>query len=296
MIKIRHMVLPIVCLVFVLSMVHKSYNMATKNDSANSLLFTATGSLSEPLLKLAQLTDVSHNGTLQSLVEGTQKKWLRKPGLERWEMEEIYENKSPEFMPLFVQLGLTEVVTPKNNYYDYALILGATVDTVIKRLDGLNVEVKQIVLLTGQRSLTPEEKAKLIEHDIKCECLTETDMMVQLFKRSKLANLKSELIVVDTPMKKNAEGKDVRPTTGDTIRQWIEQYKPAVGSCIAISTQPFVSYQDTVIRTYLPKEFHLETVGNMDSRKQTVALYLDNIARWLYQELEKQKIENNSTK
>ena len=47
------------------------------------------GTLSEPLKKIAALTKIVHNGTLDDIVKQTQKTWLRKAGTERWEMQNV---------------------------------------------------------------------------------------------------------------------------------------------------------------------------------------------------------------
>jgi len=50
-----------------------------------------------------------------------------------------------------------------------------------------------------------------------------------------------------------------RPTNGYTI-EWLK-LNPIPGSCIAISNQPFVLYQQTVIKILLTYLFQVESFG-----------------------------------
>ena len=75
-----------------------------------------------------------------------------------------------------------------------------------------------------------------------------------------------------------------RPTTPDTVLDWLK-IKPHPGLCLAISNQPYVLYQDSVLKTVLPPSFTVETIGEkMDETSYNVSLLLDNLARFLYQE------------
>lgn len=83
----------------------------------------------------------------------------------------------------------------------------------------------------------------------------------------------------------------VRPTTGDTVDSWL-QSNLISGSCLVISNNPYVGYQDSVVRTLLPNDFKIETVGNKCSLSVVIAVYLDNLVRWLYQE--QKRLSENS--
>lgn len=75
----------------------------------------------------------------------------------------------------------------------------------------------------------------------------------------------------------------LRPTTEDTIKKWLET-NPSSGTCLAISNNPHIGYQHSVLKTYLPDEFKLETVGSSASLELPMAFYLGEMARWMYQE------------
>lgn len=260
-----------------------------------SLLIKDT-KLTEPILEIAKITGIKHQGTLNSIVEETQKSWLRSG--ERWEMDhKKFSQHEFELMPLLNELHMVETLFPRTLEYDYFLVLGALDKTVIRRFNFLNKFVEEnniikennsnpkLVLLTGKRNLLDEEKERL-KKEFNLEGLeTESDMMFAIINKTSVAlNLKNlKIIVIDTPLQTDKSGKIVRPSTPDTIKYWISNFNPQPGKCLAISTQPFVVYQDIVLRSYLPKSFELETVGPQDPRQITIALYLDTLARCLYQ-------------
>ena len=89
--------------------------------------------LSSTLLEILEITKIKHDGTLGSVVEATQKDWLRKAGTERWEMDNAREELKPALEPLFQKLGIIDEVAPKAKQYTYGLILGATITSMRER-------------------------------------------------------------------------------------------------------------------------------------------------------------------
>src|SRR3989344_6686161 len=79
------------------------------------------------LLQLLEVTGVSHDGTLSSIVEETQKHWLRPIGIERWEMTDLDKETREKVFVLADQLGFIQECRPTQKEYDYAILLGATV-------------------------------------------------------------------------------------------------------------------------------------------------------------------------
>ena len=89
---------------------------------------------------------------------------------------------------------------------------------------------------------------------------------------------------INAPLKPNVTGtKFLRPTTEDSIKIWLET-KPAERKILAVSNNPHIGYQESVLKTYLPKDLNLETVGPAASLKLPLAFYLGEMTRWLYQE------------
>ena len=115
---------------------------------------------------------------------------------------------------------------------------------------------------------------------------TETEMAKMVYNQAKLPKDFKELVQVqfiDTPLQRASNGGAIRPNTGDTIKLWLTKTKPT-GSVLAISNQPYVGYQHAVLKTFVPKEMSIETVGPKPSTSASSDLLLDTLARWLYQE------------
>jgi hypothetical protein len=241
----------------------------------------ASGQPKKPLLALLELLEVPHNGTLTSIVEATQERWLRKSATERWQLSELYPDKKEKALALLSQIECVDAVVPMESHYRYALILGGPLERAKIRIQHLvalweqGIRFDEVVLLTGNRTIDPNFER--IDPSIK----NETELMELLYKITPMpeAMRKVRVTVADAP--KHADG--ARPNTADTVYAWLK-LKPQLGSCLAVSCQPFAGYHDSVLKTYLPQEFLVETVAAAAPGKTLLAMYLDNLARWLYQE------------
>lgn len=267
-------------------------------------LFTKDLGPHESLDALLRLFEISHDNTLESIVSGTQKNWLRKPGKERWELTSSYSAQARSIiLNECSKLGMIHEIKPQRKKYDYAIILGGTVQTMRKRFAHVLELIKQgrtfnlIVFLCGQRPLN-----KAIESDDTLVSYTnstlpanmnwqrpamlpqtETEMTLMIIDQTLLPNdLKEKIMVIDTPCKTGPQGNLLRPTTGDTFASWLATL-PQPGTVLVISSQPYVGYQDAVARTFLPKEFTCETIGRSDENDYSDVVLLDTLARWLYQ-------------
>ncbi len=244
---------------------------------------------SPALEKLLNVLNVSHGSDLQSIVDATQKSWLQKDK-ERWEFEKRDEDKKDLLLPIFRELGMIDTVDASNTMYDYALVYGATYGSVVARIDHLvsqykrGVRFNQVVLLTGQRRLGSYAADKELPYP------TETEMMLALWKTMPMpATLRSvPLVLVDAP-EQERNGRLVRPTTQDTLVEWLKT-NPAPGTCLFVSNQPFSGYQEAVAKSVLPSSFTIETIGRQADSKMPIAVLLDNLARWIYQENKRNEI------
>ena len=90
-------------------------------------------------------------------------------------------------------------------------------------------------------------------------------------------------LLIDAPRQEKADGTSTRPNTKDTLIEWLKK-NPAPGKCLFISNQPFSGYQDSIARTVIPPTFSIETIGVEANQKLGIAIFLDNLARWIYQE------------
>lgn len=241
--------------------------------------------VSEPLLKLLQVMEVTHDGTLSSIVSATQKSWLRPAGTERWHIEnDLTDEKKEKLFPLAAQLGFINEMIPSSKDYAYCLILGGTSGRMEKRLKYAaklwkeGIHFNQIVFLVGARPLDPDVD---LWADI---CKTEIEAAHYIWEHADLPKGFKELpiVFVDVPMIPTEKGQR-RPTTGDTVIAWLALH-PKPGKCLGISNQPYCLYQEAVIRSYLPKSIDYETAGEATNIKHLNGFnLLDSIARWLYQ-------------
>lgn len=257
--------------------------------------------------KLFDVLGIEHDGTLDSIVQATQREWLRPAGKERWDAPDKHEDKRAQVLAILDQLGYLQEIHASKKRYNRAIILGALASRVRSRLAHFlkqwkaGVRFDEIVVLGGERPLHPKLESHQVlldrnnkELPIRADWTlqgelpeTESGMIRMVFDQADLPEkLKKEvrIVFVETPMQQRPDGSLRRPNTGDTIIHWKRTCAPTPGSCLVISSQPYVCYQDAVARTFLSKYFGVETIGSCVQDDLPLAVHLDNIARWLYQE------------
>ena len=282
-----------------------------KNDNwapRANLILDEVGRPRPCLLKLLAEFGIEHDGTLDDIVNKTQASWLRKPGQERWDLASEKTAKLAQNQGLFRACGCMDEVAPALMQYDYAIVMGALTARMRMRLAYAvelwknGVRFKQLILLSGRRPRMPqlETENMILGIGLVKNPLTkkpdwqfsgplpenEADIMRVLFEQADLpadflANV--QVVFVEAPMKLNADGQLVRPTTADTVDEWLQQH-PVPGTCLLVTNNPYVGYQDSVARTLLPASFKIEAVGQIDTGDSNLAVHLDNLARWLHQE------------
>ncbi len=254
--------------------------------------------ISTDLEKLLELTDIQCERSLSKIVEATQQAWLRPAGKERWEVSEKYNDaKQREIFECCKRMGLLDEVRPKNKNYHYCCILGAALPTVALRLTFAaklwqeGITFHELVFLTGDRPL--DER---IDHVPYLRTLpeNETDGMKALYEAMLLPEgfRRLPLTVVNAPKRANIEGVQ-RPTTYDTLIHWLKD-KPKPGTSLFVSNQPYVAYQNAVVGNAMPAMFTFETVGcaTKEGYFLRASLLLDTLARFLYQENERERQMN----
>lgn len=274
------------------------------NPMLSRILINEKNEPTPDLLAILAETKIEHDGTLPSIFIETQKKWLRPAGQERWENQTPLTCESDKLPPLFKNLALINEIKPVKQHYDYAVFLGATLNTVRYRLGHLialwnsGVRFDSIIILAGKRQLdsTIESSESLLNNT--CTKLsfksdwqfngqlptTETEMIRFVFDQTDTPTAWKTIpcIFVDAPMQPTENGSLRRPNTQDTVDEWLKN-NPKTGSILSISNQPYIGYQDAVLRKALPKEFVIETVGTACSDKKPTVI-LDSLARWIYNE------------
>ncbi len=233
--------------------------------------------LLEKLLSLDPKTKVGPR-TLGDIVELTQKAWLRSG--ERWEHKDNKNNQWREKLSRILQDStIVKEISPQLKKYDLVVVLGATGQTIRKRLEFLkkqNITYQAVVLLGSDRRLKngPSEDEQLITETIK----TESDVLRSYFEEI-FPGKKFQLVSSAYRGKK-------RPDTIDTLKDWKKQDKnfSCYKTALFISSQPHVIRQDTVIRAVIPQSIYIETIGEGVAciDKLHLANTLDSIARALY--------------
>jgi hypothetical protein len=256
-------------------------------QNSNDLLFTQEKTPTQTLKTVLDITNIQTNNSIEEIVAKTQKEWLRPPNKERFEIEtDTYANKKDLLLPLFKKLEMIDAITPIEKKYRYAIVLGALLPRIQKRISYLislwnsGVRFDAVVFLTGQRTLDKTLEIPLLKTEGKTP-ETETDMVKIVYQTAIMPNEMRAVpvIFVDAKTKDNK-----RPTTGDTVNAWLT-HNPPPGSCLVVSNQPYVHYQEEVLKTLLPETFTIECIGDEvdDNEKVMTAVYLDTLARWLYQ-------------
>jgi len=205
--------------------------------------------------------------------------WMQK-GKERWEFDKRYEYMRPTAWPYFEIAGLVFEAFPQSREYDYAIVFGALLATVEKRIAFLErlrergVNFNEIVFLTGDRDLLLSERER-------SGCRIESEMVEWAYRQS---DLSKDIPATFVFAPKQSESGFLRcPRTHDTVEAWL-RLSPTPGRCLAVSNQPYVGYQHAVLNSLLPRGFSLETVGPGIQGEPTVALMLDTIAKQIIAE------------
>jgi hypothetical protein len=242
-----------------------------------TILMFSLAALPQPLLQLLEITRVSHEGSLDSIVAATQKAWLRPTRKERWEIEDTFQKQRPQVIQLARELGFIDSIYPSRQRYAYCLLLGgmsARMEIRLKTLIHLwekGIRFEKCVFLVSERPLDPK-----VEH---LPCKTEREAARYLWTHAELPEELRALEVefIHCPM----QGLS-RPTMEDVTRAWLAQH-PGPGKCLAIANQPFCLPLGVAIQTHLPKGFCLEIVGEgVNEEEVNGAVLLDSIARWLF--------------
>lgn len=224
--------------------------------------------------------------TLGEVTHNTCKQWFQGAQKERWEFENRFEVQRMAIVATLQALEMVNERKPQVKHYTYAWIYGALAQSIELRIQYLitqwkkGVRFQEIVLLAGDRALEPIKEKIWTEKGLK----TESEVMEWLWKNTHkpqaLQSLPYRLIKASQWVDQNGQPK--RPGTKDTIWAWLKQY-PEPGRILAISHQPFYTYQHVGALGVLPMRFKLETVGPAASDVTPVSVYLDNLARVIYE-------------
>ena len=260
-------------------------------------------SLPTALVQLAQQLNMPTISNWQE-AKNTFSRWGRISGQERWELPSIQMNNSQlkKVNESLSALGFINAVPAKEKNYDYAVILGGTVPSMISRLNYLieqwktGVRFTQIIFLTGQRPLS-----NLVDHfetslynwapDTKKLLWSERTLPLDESEAAQLiyafASLPSGLKKVpvfynSTPRKWLAHNHQwQRANTAMTIHSWLKEQKPSPGKTLVVSNQPNMHYQHQVFIHNIPSTFTIETIAPACHLSTSMAIKLDAVWLWI---------------
>lgn len=256
-------------------------------------LFDNAGKPSDALLKLLQLTNVAHDGTLAGIRDATQREWYQEGRL-RKDVEEQHASLKDQVMPLFRTLGMVDAVTaPVGGGFFNVLVLGATVTAVRKRYRYFRDEQRKqgwlwigMYFLGSTRKLGQQEIDLLLKPDnpdlpfspdwepILDTAVTEAQMMSMVAHQTVIR----DVMVLSTP---EVEGRNAN--TGDTVRYWKEVIRCEEPDVLVVSSQPYVSYQGLTAQNVLGHPYRVTAIGYAAPPTITVSGYLDNVAKLIYE-------------
>ena len=247
----------------------------------------------------AFLRDVQVPGNdLTSIDTALQKRFFQKDPvtqqpLERWELKEVEVSCPPDRIRQYLAAcGFLDESKPSANLYDYGAWPGALVPRATVRLKDLvgawknGVQWDKTVAFSGKRELQKDKEgyeqccaaAEIKSGDkgshiwwnrVKPE--TEREMMLFLYRYYSPAHYYYDtgfpflgIEFINAPMKPPVKkgGPPVRPTTEDTIREWLRS-DPKPGSVLLSSGAPYGMAQDEAFWMLLePHGFTVETFGH----------------------------------
>jgi hypothetical protein len=261
-------------------------------------LFDNDGRPTAALSELLTLFEVEHDGTLSGIRDATQAAWYQ-AGKLRAEITEKHGHKKEAALPLFEQLGFMGAVKASHENYLHALVLGATVVAVRKRLAFLvsewerGVRFSTLSLLGSERPLMADKESANVLLDPNNADLpfdasvaapnilptNEGEMMAMVYaqatSRFPWGDLPMQLVVAP-----KIEGRNAN--TADTLLEW-NKLSLMGGRCLVISSQPFVTYQGVIARKNLSRRHDVVDCAGYASAILPVTTYLDNVAKIIHE-------------
>lgn len=258
------------------------------------MLFDTDGKPSPALLEVLKITGVDHDGTLQGIRDSTQSTWYE-AGKFRAAIVEQHAQLKTDLMPRFFKLGVIDPVQAKELEYDLAIVLGATLTAVRKRIAFLSkewergVRFRQIVLIGSSRKLMPDKEGPelLFKSDnldlpfdgnwVNPEGLPETEgqMMGLVYDQ-----IKNRLGWGEIPLTHSVH-PGARANTAETFEYWLQEHKVTPCKCLLVSSQPFVADQELAACEVL-KGFEVEAIGYGAPPSIPATTFLDALAKLIY--------------
>lgn len=271
-------------------------------------LFDSDGMATQGLSELLTITKTQIPATRNIYqVCAALEKW-RNFGPNRWEFKLPAELKNTKDKVINIcehKLDMQETILPKNFKYSGVLFLGATLSRVIDRLSfykklvnsGRVDKTLKMWVLSGDRKIapevgeTPENFSKIVISTkppipIPTDKSDELEMIKFIFYYQKPEEINTEYVYSEK------ESNYHRATTASTIEAWLKKIptSPQKTYYLAISNQPFVNYQNSVIsyilsKTGRAKDIEIHTIGgetNYQDKENQAAILLNTVAKTIY--------------
>ena len=222
----------------------------------------------------------------------------------------LSESEKDDVLELMRNLGCLGDIFPKKNKYDYIIIHGGIINTMIDRIKfflelikkkKININDSKLYFLCGERIISESEIEEVIlRSDLRnFDFISfisifndERDIAKICWNQLKMSSSIKDKKMIFVEAKKKLGSK--RSTTEDCVKEWIKR-NLSPGSCLVISSNPFVIYQNMVTKLvvlesnhFKKKEFIFEGVGidRMDfySKDILIGYLMDNLSRILYVE------------
>lgn len=261
-------------------------------------LFDAQGQPTEPLLRLLERLGVQHDNTLRGIRDATQSAWYQagKMRAEIKDQMEVGQLRNDCLGPL-AQLGFLREAEAPQTEHAYALVLGATVVAVRKRLAFLRdewergVRFREVILFGSERALMPDKEGMDVLYNPQNAELPFPEDRAKTAEAPPRNEIEMMVAVYNQPdfpwtpkgIKATAIHATGKANTADTIRVWLQEKQPEPGACLAVSSQPFVSFQQVVIANELPEDFMVIGIGPAANPSLPLATFLDNVAKLVYE-------------
>lgn len=204
----------------------------------------------------------SYKLTRKQLIEKLKNEgWLGKNTVERWELKlppKVAGKEEEIIRILHEELNIDKAVEPKDMQYKAILLLGTTLARVESRVQylldlyekGLSKDIP-IYVLTGERKLSKSagETIEAFENFKKRYKYNYSGRLpsneVEMIKFVLGAILSKNIKVIYVESIKDPA--HIRATTSSTLVTFLKDYKLEKGKYLAISNQPYITYQQSVL-------------------------------------------------
>jgi len=235
---------------------------------------------SQALLRICQLTGLKSTNnkkftTLAAINNAAQQDWLRKPGIERWEISPLHEDKRDALLIELAACGFIGATKPEQTNFDYIFITSGLQTSTKKRITYVaDLIDKKLIFYQNPLVLLATARPTIISQENMNLGSTETESMLTLYQKSPLAPHPYQLTTL--PMKQNATGKLVRAVVDDLIMAWVNEHKQITQQThvLVVSDQPFVTRDITLFTLLLPRNFVIHQANPSADENISISAYL----------------------